>query len=220
VAEWIVQVAGDTAAGPEALGDERSRLLADVVPPWSRHGAGAGLIAELPPLSAVLQHNDLGSWNIVVGDGPFQVLDWESARERGLPLWDLFYFLADALAVIDGSVRGEDRHVHTTRLFAGKLPLSPVLFDWTRRAVAATGVPPEAVGRIATLCWLHHALSPVGRGEALAALAPGSGQPVHGTERMAAAWLADPALGQDWDLWRPGALRGGSRAASAAGPRG
>jgi hypothetical protein len=220
VADWIVQIGRTTAAGPDSLAEERRRLAAQTVPPWLGHGAGAGLVDELPAVGGVLQHNDLGTWNIVVGEDGFRVLDWESARERGLPLWDLFYFLADSLAVVDGSVRGEERHLHTTRLFAGRLPLSSVLFDWTRRAVAAAGVPADAVGRIATLCWLHHSLSPVARGEALGALAPGAAQPVHGTERMAAAWLADPDLGETWDSWRldpPGAR---SAAASVPGRRG
>jgi hypothetical protein len=217
VADWILQVASTTAAGPEALAGERRRLAAETVPPWLGQGARPGLVDELPPVGAVLQHNDLGTWNIVVGEDGFRVLDWESARERGLPLWDLFYFLADALAVVDGSVRGEERHLHTTRLFAGRLPLSSVLFGWTRRAVAAAGVPADAVGRIATLCWLHHSLSPVARGEALGELAPGAAQPVHGTERMAAAWLADPELGESWGSWRLDAPGARSAAASIPG---
>jgi hypothetical protein len=208
VAEWIVHVGKDTAAGPDALAEERRRLTEEIIPPWSEQGASAELVSALPPVAAVVQHNDLGSWNIVVGDGGFQVLDWESARERGLPLWDLFYFLADALAILDGSTDGEERHLHTTRLFAGSLPLSSVLFRWTRRAVAEAGVPPEAVGKIATLGWLHHALSPVGRSSALATFTGRSAQPVHGTERVAATWLADPALGASWDRWRHETPRG------------
>jgi hypothetical protein len=202
VAEWILDVGRETAAPPEALAAERRRLAQEVVEPWRDRGASSELVATLPPLPAVLQHNDLGSWNIVVGPDEFVALDWESAREHGLPLWDLFYFLADALAVLDGSTHGEQRHIHTTKLFRGDLPSSEILFAWTRRAVAAAGVPAEVVGPIATLCWLHHALSPIRRRDAIASTAAGSPQPVHGTERVAEAWLADPALGTTWNRWQ------------------
>jgi len=155
-------------------------------------------------LPGVLQHNDLGSWNIVVGCGRFTVLDWELAREHGLPLWDLFYFLADALALLDGSTSGEERHLHTIRLFRGDLESSRILFGWTRRAVAEARLPVEAVGMIATLCWLHHSLTPIHRREAMELFARGAKQPIHGTEWVATAWLGDPALGPTWERWRHG----------------
>ena len=202
VADWIIAVGRETAAEPGSLEYERRRLTEETVTPWRSQGASADLVAALPPLVAVLQHNDLGSWNIVFEESGFQALDWESAREHGLPLWDLFYFLADALAILDGNTAGEERHLHTVRLFRGDLPSSKLLFGWTRRAVAEANVPPDAVGRIATLCWLHHSLSRVGRSATIAAFAKASAQPVHGTERVAAAWLADPALGASWDRWR------------------
>ena len=202
VASWIIAVGEETAAEPGALEEERRRLSEETVPPWRSKGASGDLVATLPPLAAVLQHNDLGSWNIVVEKSGFKALDWESAREHGLPLWDLFYFLADALAILDGSTGGGERHLHTVRLFRGDLPSSKLLFDWTRRAVAGASVPPDAVGKIATLCWLHHSLSGVGRSVAIASFAAASAQPVHGTERVAAAWLADPALGESWDRWQ------------------
>jgi hypothetical protein len=202
VADWILEVGRRTSASADALVMERRRLEHEIVPRWHASGASSDLVARVPPVPAVVQHNDLGSWNIVIEASGFTVLDWESARERGLPLWDLFYFLADALAVLDGSTSGDKRHVHTARLFRGELSSSAMLFDWTRRAVAALEVPVEAVGKIATLCWLHHSLSHVRRSGLIASLANGSTEPVHGTENVAAAWLADPALGEGWDRWR------------------
>ena len=211
VADWILDLARSTSTGPEGLADERRRLDEEVVPRWRVSGASPDLVASLPPLPAVIQHNDLGSWNIVVDPGDFTVLDWESARERGLPLWDLFYFLADALAMLDGSTSGDERHVHTMRLFRGELPSSAILFAWVRRAVAALDVPVEAVGKIATLCWLHHSLSHVHRSGLLASYTDGSEGPIHGTEHVAGAWLADPFLGEGWDRWREGTARHGAR---------
>ena len=201
VAAWVVEMARETASHPSALESECSRLQSDVLSRWP--AARADLVERLPALPGVLQHNDLGSWNIVFGDeSSFTALDWESARRHGLPLWDLFYFLADALATIDGASRAADRPRHTVRLFLGELPSSQVLFDWTRRAVAALRLPPEAVGPIATLCWLHHSLSHVARSAALDRFAAGAAAPRHGLEDIAALWLADPALAGGWTRWR------------------
>jgi hypothetical protein len=202
VADWIVAMHKATSAPPETLAPELDRLRRQVLPLWADHGASADLVDALPPLPAVLQHNDLGSWNIAVGSTTFTVVDWESARERGLPLWDLFYFLADALALLDGCPGGATRPQHTTRLFRGELPTSPILFRWTRRAADALRIPRRAVGPLATLCWLHHARSPAQRAAALDAYAPGSAAPLHGTEQVAGAWLADPALGLAWQRWQ------------------
>jgi hypothetical protein len=201
IASWVLDVSRETSADSEELAAERTRLGEEVVPRWKELGVNAAIVEGLP-VKAVVQHNDLGSWNIVVGPHGFTALDWESAREHGLPLWDLFYFLADALAVLDGSTNGESRHVHTIRLFRGDLPSSRILFEWTRRAVAEASVPADAVGKIATLCWMHHSLSHVRRGSMIDLLARGAIQPIHGTERVGAAWLAEPALGETWDRWR------------------
>jgi hypothetical protein len=203
LATWIVGIGSATADAPAALEAERRRLLADVVPRWIAQGATNELVHGLPDLPAVLQHNDLGSWNVLVRDrNDFTVVDWESSRRHGLPLWDLFYFLADALALLDGKVAGETRHEHTTALFRGDTPSSEILFRWTRTAVRDLEIPPETVGTLATLCWLHHSLSPVERRDSLDRLGSTAESRLHGTELNGPAWLADPALGPGWDRWR------------------
>jgi hypothetical protein len=202
VAAWIVEAARETRTTPTALADERTRLRDEVIPRWRELGAGPELVDDLPELPAVLQHNDVGSWNIVVQGDDFTLVDWESAREHGLPLWDLFYFLADALALVDGETSGESRHRHTAALFRGERPSSRLLFGWTRTAVESLELPEQAVGSIATLCWLHHSLSHVGRRASLDLLAPRSISPIHGTELVAETWLSDPALGPRWSAWR------------------
>ena len=65
-------------------------------------GAPADLVERLPAVPAVLQHNDLGTWNVVTDGRAFMAVDWESARPDGMPLWDLCYFLADALPRLAG----------------------------------------------------------------------------------------------------------------------
>jgi len=135
------------------------------------------------------------------------VLDWESARHNGMPLWDLWYFLHLALAELDGvSGIGEAdlraREHHAVALFRGELPSSEVLFRWTRRGVEACRVPPEAVGSIATLSFLHHGLSQAAREEAVLEHAQGGTALEMLPPRLARHWLTDPALGPGWDRWR------------------
>ena len=201
IARWIVDLGAATRADAAALEPERERLLRDVVPYWTEQGATDDLVRTLPPLSPVLQHNDLGSWNILVDDRSFTAVDWESAREHGLPLWDLAYFLTDVLAPLDAPA-GERPEARVVRLYRGEHPYSQLLFDWVARAVEATAVPPEAVGRIVTLGWLHHGLSHFHRRAALEreqAIGYPSPPPL---ERMATVWLTTPGLGPGWDRWR------------------
>jgi Phosphotransferase enzyme family len=203
IAEWLIHVAVATASEPPAIVPEIERLARDVLPAWRSDGATPDLLEGLSDLPAVLQHNDLGSWNLVITHGGFTAVDWESARRHGLPLWDIWYLLSDALAHIEGVSSPGDRERHFVRLFRGELRASQVLFEWTRRAAEASGVPPEAIGRIATLCWLSHGLSPATRLSDLHTFEPGMPPPywLELTRRLALAWLREPGLGPRWDAY-------------------
>jgi hypothetical protein len=199
---WILELGRLSQTSPEAMGAERKRLRSGVVPRWSELGVHSELVDELPPLPAVAQHNDLGTWNVVADDGDFVVVDWENTREAALPLWDLLYFLGDAFVLLDGSHAPEERPARMVRLFAGEAPSSPLLFSWVRRASEAAAIPPDAVGAIATLCWLSHSLSAGAHNLDLAALTPLDPPRLHGLEGMARAWMAHPGLGPSWSAWR------------------
>jgi len=212
IAGWQVAMATVTATNPECLAGERRRIKTDVLPHWTDSGLSPAIVDRVSSVSGVLQHNDLGTWNVIVdprGPGPpsFIALDWESARAVGMPLWDLFYFLQDALGCLDGySGLGEGdlarREGHAVRLFRGELPSSRILFEWTRRAVASCGIPEKAVGTLAMLCFLHHGLSQ--RHRERTAKRHGSHGPIREMlwPRLARRWLEDPALGPGWDRWR------------------
>ena len=161
-----------------------------------------GLVSGLPRLPAVLQHNDLGCWNVVVGGRGFTAVDWESARKHGLPLWDLLYFLVDALVHLDGAWQPDRREAHAARLLLGETASSEILFRWVAEAVRTLALPPDAVGPIVTLGWLHHGLSPVARDEASRTLAPGLRSDGTFAEWMARVWLSTPGLGTGWSSWR------------------
>jgi hypothetical protein len=202
VAEWIVGVGLETRR--EGAAEEVERLRREVLASWP--AAPDGLLDDLAALPAVFQHNDLGTWNIMSrGGSDFTALDWESANPSGLPLWDLWYFLADALRMLDGESAADDRAF--ARLFRGEAKASFELFRWTRTAVEALAIPAQAVGKLATLCWLHHGLSHQARSAAVERLARGSETQRPAASSYAETWLADPALGGGWRTWMDGGQR-------------
>jgi hypothetical protein len=204
IAAWIIDLGRDTAGPADALAEERQRLKTDVLPSWRHQGVTPDLVDTLPALPAVLQHNDLGSWNIIVrpGDG-FVAVDWESARRFGLPLWDLLYFLVDVLPLLEGATTPERRTAGALRIMRGESSASSVFFRWLDRGVAASDVPRSTVPMLATLCWLHHGLSHLPRRHAAERAEPGAAAVLSPIDRLAPLWLDDPALGLEWKAWRP-----------------
>lgn len=198
IAAWVLQVSITTATPAAALQPERHRLEREVLPAWRRVGAPANLVERLPDVPAVLQHNDLGTWNVVTDGRGFMAIDWESTRPAGMPLWDLCYFLADALPRLEGSADRDTYLNRTLTLFAGHSPHSPLLFRWIRDAVRALQIPPAAVGPLVTLCWLHHGLSADARTRALAT---STGAPSGHLALLGHHWLVHPALGPSWSAW-------------------
>jgi hypothetical protein len=191
VADWIVAVGLATAQPADALAGERLRLEGEV---------SAELALALPSLPAVFQHNDLGTWNVVVDQRSFTVLDWESSSPAGLPLWDLVYFLTDALAARRGQTDPAEKLTSMLALLRGDSAGSQLLFERVAAAADAFGVPTGAVGPIVTLGWLHHGRSRAARAERGQAqnAATGSLSTAGPLERLAEPWLADPALGVEW----------------------
>jgi hypothetical protein len=204
VAGWTIEAALATAVSPDRLSPERRRLAEEVVPSWRDFDVPSDLVELVGSVPAVLQHNDLGSWNIVVtSEADFTAVDWESARAEGFPLWDLVYFLTDALTHLDGASPVERRDAHNARLFRGELASSEILFRWLRKSVDALAIPDESVGPIVTLCWLHHGLSGGHRRAAVDTHTPGhAAAELSEGERIARLWLSAPGLGLSWEAWR------------------
>jgi hypothetical protein len=194
IADWIVDLGLETRG--ERAQTETERLARDVLPRWPV--VSPSVLDGLEQLPGILQHNDLGAWNVVTQGTAFTVLDWESARGGGLPLWDLWYFLADVLPLLDGDAA--DRVAAFRRLFRGEAPSSSLLFGWTRRAVRAFRVPSAQVGPLATLCWLHHGLSHVRRAGSLARYSD-EARMQWPPEHFPRIWLEDPDLGPGWERW-------------------
>ena len=201
-AEWLVAVARQTAAPAAALAPERERLERDVVPRWTDRGLAPDAVSGLPPLASVFQHGDSWGGNIYGTERGFGVVDWESAKTHGAPLWDLLYFLTGALALVDGARTDEETLEHLVRLCRGELESSAVLFRQLGAGAAATDVPAEAVGPLAALLWTAYALLDTQHAERIARSGDtgAAGAPL--TVRIAERWLADPRLGTGWRAWR------------------
>ncbi|HEY7694389.1 MAG TPA: hypothetical protein VH816_18785 [Gaiellaceae bacterium] len=201
IADWVVRVGVDTASPADALRAERERLTDEILPQWTRSGADPAWVDRLAPVPGVLQHNDLGTWNLVVDAAGFTAIDWEWAREHGFPLWDLLYFLVDALPQLDGARTDTERVQAALKLVRGESRSSGLLFSWLGRAVSDIGIPAAAVGTLATLCFLHHGRSHLSRARELSS-AGATRSRVPPIEQIAPLWLADPALGPTWSAWR------------------
>src|SRR5262245_44610077 len=83
------------AEGLEALFNSFTRIY-EVTAEHRRFLGGqiATIARSQAPFPLVFQHGDPGSWNILATpSGRAAFLDWEAFEQRGMPLWDLFYFL-------------------------------------------------------------------------------------------------------------------------------
>jgi hypothetical protein len=128
--------------------EERAFLEAQI----ARLGASPHLVPT------VLQHGDPGIWNLLVrADGRVVFMDWEGAESRGMPLWDLFYFLRSyALA---RRVRGLHGRLEAfTGHFLGDSSLSGFIRRATADYCARVGIHPSLVEPLFYTCWMHRAL--------------------------------------------------------------
>ncbi len=201
VAAWIVDVGSATAAPSARLQAERRRLEADILPLWRDH-VPSDLLERVSEVPAVMQHNDLATHNVIVGEGGFTAVDWESARAHGFPLWDLMYFLLDALVHLDRAWAGQARQDHALRVLRGETQSSAVLFRWLHAAVKSLGLPEDAVGATVTLGWLDHSITSSKRKGRVKLPASGRDSNAAYSEWMARRWLTTPGLGSDWSAWR------------------
>jgi hypothetical protein len=190
IAAWLVDVAAATKSTPAALEPER-RQLEELL--------ARGLLTpplDLGDVPAVFQHGDLNAENMFVRSDDFEVVDWESATSHGFPLWDLFFFLTDALAIVDGVDSEEARTRHFVRLWRGELESSRVLYRWTRSLAEAVALPTAAVGALATALWVSYAVRDSEQLARLAEVEPTPGEPP--TLQIARRWLSEPGLGPSW----------------------
>jgi hypothetical protein len=110
-------------------------------------------------LHAVVQHGDPGPWNAVVtAQDAIAFLDWEAGEERGLPLWDLLYFLRSASLHVSRSRPWQSRRSLVRRdLIAGSTS-GDLVAEQVRAYVEAIGLDRRAVEPLYHLCWVQRAV--------------------------------------------------------------
>jgi hypothetical protein len=104
------------------------------------------------PLVAV--HGDLTMSNVLVDGDRVGIVDWEHAAERGLPLTDFVYAVADAAAA---------RTAYADRVAAARACFDPdgrdaaIVTGWQLRLASALGLGDDLRELCFHACWLHHA---------------------------------------------------------------
>jgi hypothetical protein len=111
-------------------------------------------------LVATAAHNDLTMANVYVSPNGIGVLDWETASADGLPLTDLWYALADALARA-----ARVSHARAVRALVDGRPPAPRALARTpaEHAARLELTPDQALLGFHT-CWLQHADTELSRG--------------------------------------------------------
>jgi aminoglycoside phosphotransferase (APT) family kinase protein len=107
------------------------------------------------PLPGVATHGDLSMSNVLIANAaPLGIIDWDEAREDGLPLMDFFYASADAVAAAS---RYRDR----VRAFADccdpETAAGAFVTAASRRLGGSLGLSAQATALLRHATALHHA---------------------------------------------------------------
>jgi hypothetical protein len=108
----------------------------------------------------VFGHGDAGVWNVTVeSDGRSQFLDWEAADPRGMPLWDLFYFINSFSNWVSRKKTGSMDNIANFRSnLLQQGPFNDLLVSATRRYCDSIGLHESLVAPMFLTCWMHRAL--------------------------------------------------------------
>jgi hypothetical protein len=110
------------------------------------------------PMPLVVQHGDAGTWNVLVtDDGRPAFLDWEAFEARGMPLWDVFYFLRSYGEIV-ARAAGWRSVDGLAQQYLTDSPLGALLVDAVERHARDLGLARELVEPLFHLCWMHRAL--------------------------------------------------------------
>jgi hypothetical protein len=167
LARWNAATASRTLASAEML-DELvhgpvGRLAGDGSTSEAYVRALAALAARLQGQAVVVVagHGDLTMANVLTGGPTLSILDWESAIAGGLPLADLWYALADAVARA-----GRVPHASAVEaLVTGARPAPPALARLPAQHAAALGLSADEAALAFHACWLGHAEDELRRGD-------------------------------------------------------
>lgn len=168
---WLLELGAATAdpetATPEAVAGGLETLFEQFVQIYrlepSRREFLADQIAAVArsraPFPLVFQHGDPGTWNLkVTPTGDVAFLDWEAAEPRGMPLWDLFYFMRSFAVSASRSAGPRDPIEGFARQYLADSELSRLLIETTARYCERSGLSNDLVEPLFHTCWMHRAL--------------------------------------------------------------
>lgn len=167
VTTWMIELADETRTPLQT--DEVTGCLDELLARYCRlYDPSADIerflrrqVASLgdAEMFAVLQHGDPGPWNAVVTpDDRVAFLDWEAGELRGLPLWDLLYFLRSSSLVMSARRPWESRRSRTRRDLIDGSPVGDAIADCVAEYVRAVELDPAVIEPLFHLCWVHRAV--------------------------------------------------------------
>jgi hypothetical protein len=171
VADWLRawgRATASTTVATSAVLDELllaplEQVTAAVATPSAYPEALHRLAGRLEGHDLVLTaaHNDLTMANVLDAGDRIGVVDWEEAAAAALPLGDLWYSLADALARARDLTHAEA----VVALVRGAPPTPAVLADAPATLSAELSLSRDQSLLGFHACWLAHAADELGRGQ-------------------------------------------------------
>jgi hypothetical protein len=175
-ADWLVDLgaatADQSAATPLQVAEgletlfNRFTQIYHVTPEQHTFLAGqlATIAASRSAFPLVFQHGDPGTWNMLATpSGRAAFLDWEAFEQRGMPLWDLFYFLRSYGVWSARKAGGHDSLKGFSQQFLADSALGRLLVELAQRYCVRSGLAPELVEPLFYTCWMHRSLKEAAR---------------------------------------------------------
>ena len=169
-ADWQVALAGDALPVARDTWWER---LAGCQLSWFRAAFEAAVdesllqqaadaLQRLPDLPLVCEQRDFSPWNVLLKDGEFVVLDWESAELNGLPVLDLVYFLTYLALFVEGvQVHGVVDVEQVRRVYRQAIDPRTELGSVVQRCLASYArrldLPRDVLHPLRLLTWMVYA---------------------------------------------------------------
>ncbi len=164
LATILIDLVGTPAPPHPAWHDRLEAIVAPFAQAFECHIASTHIasarrsLATVAPLPTAFEHRDCSPWNVLATpENGLAFLDWESATERGVPLLDLVYFLANAAFVATGTLNSGREPETYAGLLDGSSPMADAFHTSIESYCEQIGVPETSVAPLRILTWMLHA---------------------------------------------------------------